>query len=247
MFFAFAFALGLALGSFLNVCIYRIPRGMSIIYPPSHCPSCGYRLSPLDNIPVLSFLILRGKCRYCGAKISPRYPLVELLTGFLLLFLYAKTGLKMDFLFYLPLVACLVALSFIDIDTRRLPDSLTLPLTAIGLALSFLPGAISPPASVLGIISGLLTLYLVAILGKALFKKEALGGGDIKLMMAVGAFLGVGGVFFSLFSGSILGSIVGIGVMAKKKENIIPFGPFLSAGALLYLFAGKFTLSLLGF
>jgi len=131
MFAAFAFVLGLVLGSFLNVCIYRIPRGMSIVYPPSHCPSCGHRLSPLDNIPLLSYMLLRGKCRYCGASISPRYPLVELLTGLLVLSLYIKTGASVDFLIYLPFITCLVALSFIDIDTGRLPDRITLPLTAL--------------------------------------------------------------------------------------------------------------------
>jgi len=224
MFAAFAFALGLVLGSFLNVCIYRIPRGMSIVYPPSHCPSCGHRLSPIDNIPLLSYLLLSGKCRYCGASISPRYPLVELLTGLLVLSLYAKTGTSLDFPIYLPFIACLLALSFIDIDTGRLPDSITLPLTALGFILSLLPGAISPFVSLLGIISGLLTMYAVAVFGKALFKKEALGGGDIKLMMAVGSFLGLAGVLFALFAGSILGSIFGIWFLVRKREDVIPFG-----------------------
>ena len=246
MFAAFAFVLGLVLGSFLNVCIYRIPRGMSIVYPPSHCPSCGHRLSPLDNIPLLSYILLRGKCRYCGASISPRYPLVELLTGLLVLSLYIKTGASVDFLIYLPFITCLVALSFIDIDTGRLPDRITLPLTALGFILSLLPGGLSPFASLLGIISGLLTMYAVAVFGKALFKKEALGGGDVKLMMAVGSFLGAAGVLFALFAGSILGSFFGIWFLARKKGNVIPFGPFLSAGALVYLFLEKFVLSSLG-
>ncbi len=244
---AISFILGLILGSFLNVCIYRIPRGKSLVYPPSHCPLCKHRLSPLDNIPLISYILLRGRCRYCGGRISVRYPLVELLTGVFVYFLYLKFGLSTIFLIMLPFVLALIALSFIDFDTQRLPDAITIPIAIAGFILSFLPGPPDVSESAIGLAGGFVLMLGVYYLGKLLFRKEALGGGDVKLMAMVGAFLGIKGVAFSVFFGSVLGSIVGILYMMRSGRKIIPFGPFLSAGALIYLFLGDRLMAILSF
>ncbi len=233
------FILGLVVGSFLNVCIYRIPRGKSIVYPPSSCPSCGRRIRWYDNIPVLSYIVLKGRCRYCKNKISPLYPVVELLTAVYSVLIYLKFGLEINTFFYLIFGYILIAASFIDLFHYIIPDSLTLSLAFLGLIFGVVNHELVH--SIVGLIFGFVLLYVVAILGKAVFKKEAMGGGDIKLLAALGTFIGVKGVLFTLFVASFFGSFVGIVLIASgnaKMSQRLPFGPYLSLSAMIYIFVG---------
>ncbi len=233
------FIFGLIIGSFLNVCIYRIPRGKSIVYPPSSCPACGARIKWYDNIPILSYIFLKGKCRNCKSKISPIYPTVEILAAVYTILVYLKFGLTVDFVFYLVFGYMLIVGSFIDFFHYIIPDRISIGLAVVGLAYGFLRHEFVH--SLVGFVFGFGLLYLVAVLGKAIFKKEAMGGGDIKLLGALGAFIAIKGVLFTLFVASLLGSFVGIVLIALGKTSMsqrIPFGPYLSLSAILYVFVG---------
>jgi leader peptidase (prepilin peptidase)/N-methyltransferase len=239
VYYLIIFLLGSIVGSFLNVLIYRIPRGESIVYPPSHCPQCGVRLKIYDNIPVLSYLLLKGRCRECGGKISPRYPIVEFLTGSIFLLLFLKEGLSLKYFSQILFVSILITLSFIDLDHYRLPDLLTIPGMFMGLIFSFFLGFFR--SSLVGVSAGVLTGIILSYFGEKIFKREAFGGGDLKLLAMIGAFQGPRGVFISLFIGSLVGSITGI--FMKKRE--IPFGPFLGIGAVVDIFTGSLIISYL--
>ncbi len=233
------FIFGLVIGSFLNVCIYRIPRGKSIVYPPSSCPVCGARIKWYDNIPVLSYILLEGRCRSCKSKISPVYPIVELLSAIYTVLVYLKFGLTVDFTFYLIFGYMLIVGSFIDLFHYIIPDGISLGLAFIGLLFGLYKHALVH--SIVGFAFGFVLLLFVAILGKAIFKKEAMGGGDIKLLGALGTFVGIKGVLFTLFVASLFGSFVGIILMALGKVSMsqkIPFGPYLSLSAIIYIFVG---------
>ncbi len=235
------FIFGLVVGSFLNVCIYRIPIGKSVVYPPSSCPNCNMRIRWYDNIPVLSYIMLKGKCRYCKHPISPIYPAVELLSGFTALALFLKYGYSFEFAIYLIFSYMLIVASFIDSKYYIIPDRISIGLIVLGIILSYFL-KLGIKGSIIGAASGFTVLFIVAVLGKIVFKKEAMGGGDIKLLSGIGAFLGIKGVFFTLFVSSFLGSIIGVGlIMAGKKDmaSKLPFGPYLSCAAVLYLFFGK--------
>lgn len=236
-----AFLLGAVWGSFLNVCIWRLPRGISLLRPRSFCPSCGAKIRAYDNIPLLSFFLLRGKCRACGTPISWRYPLVEALTAFLALLCYLAFPLGEALLYFLFCSALLVA-SFIDIDHRIIPDEISLGGTGAGVFFSLLEITVPLSDALFGIAVGAGGLLLVGGLYKALRKQEGIGGGDVKLMGMIGAFLGAKGVLFSLFSGSVMGAVFGLVMIWKRGADMkyqIPFGPFLSFGAFLYLFWGE--------
>lgn len=238
----FAFLLGAAIGSFLNVCIYRLPLGESIVFPASHCPACGTRIRPWDNIPLLSFLLLGGKCRSCRAAISFRYPLVELLNGLLTLALFLKFGPSPTFLVLLVFSSALVAVTFIDLDHQLIPDVISLPGIVVGFAASFFLPWLGWLNSLIGLLLGGGSLLVVAYLYQFLTKKEGMGGGDIKLLAMMGAFLGWRAVPFIIFAGSLVGSVVGITLMLVQKKDAklaVPFGPFLSFGAILYVFYGR--------
>jgi len=244
----FFFLLGSAIGSFLNVCIYRIPREKSIVNPPSACPGCEKPIRPYDNIPILSYIFLKGKCRDCGTKISIRYPLVELLTGIFFLLLYQKFGLTFELLVFMIFLSLLIVISFIDLDFQIIPDILSIG----GVVLGFILAIVRPffrdlyPIfdyweSLKGIIVGGGLLFAIAWLYQFFTKREGMGGGDIKLLGMIGAFCGWKGVVFSLVSGSVLGTVVGIPLMilkGKDSKYAIPFGPFLSLGAIVYTFRG---------
>ncbi|MCC6346855.1 MAG: prepilin peptidase [Nitrospirales bacterium] len=248
----FAFFFGLIVGSFLNVCIYRLPRDMSIVAPPSACPRCRTPIRPWENIPLASYLFLRGRCRTCGERISPRYPLVELGNGLLYWAVLAAFGTG----WYLPLlfvlVSSLVVITFIDLDFQIIPDRITLPGIAIGLlgASFILPdpfGRTSPgppdPALIVGFMNSLIGLlaggglfYFIAVASRG-----GMGGGDIKMMAMVGAFMGWKSILLTTFVGSLTGSVVGIFLMlfrGKDRKTKIPFGPFLAFGSLVSLFFG---------
>ncbi|WP_035588205.1 prepilin peptidase [Hippea jasoniae] len=232
---------GLVIGSFLNVCIYRIPRGESIVYPPSACPVCKNRIKWYDNIPVLSFVLLKGRCRYCKSPISVVYPAVEMLTAIFTYLVYRKFGICLDLAVYLIFGYALIVASFIDLKHFIIPDRISIGLIVVGLIFALLQHRVVD--SLIGGAAGFLILYAVAVFGKLIFKKEAMGGGDIKLLSGIGTFIGLKGVLFSLFVGSFVGAAAGIGYMLiskKDSDSQIPFGPALSFAAVLYIFVGSY-------
>lgn len=236
------FFFGASVGSFLNVCIYRIPEGRSIVSPPSACPRCGSRIRWHDNVPVLGWILLKGRCRDCGSPISPRYPLVEGLCGILTILLLMRFGVSFTFISFWILTMALVAVTFIDLDHRIIPDVITLPGIVAGFVSSFFLPWLSWKNSLLGIVVGGGILLLVAYGYEFLTKKEGMGGGDVKLLAMMGAFLGWKAIFFILFAASLTGSVVGLVLMRLSGSDgklAIPFGPFLSLGAVIYLFVGK--------
>jgi leader peptidase (prepilin peptidase) / N-methyltransferase len=236
------FVLGAIIGSFLNVCIYRLPREKSIVTPRSACPHCEAPIRFYDNIPLLSYLILRGRCRGCGATFSPRYLIVELLTAILYVAVYRVTGVGFELFVGLLFVSILIVISFIDLDFRIIPDVLSLGGLLVGIGLAFLRTGFSYADALLGVLVGGGILWVIAFLYELLRKQEGMGGGDIKLLGMIGAFCGMKGVLFSLIAGSLVGTMVGIPLMLIKHADTkyaLPFGPFLSAGAVLYALAGE--------
>ncbi|GAB4295828.1 MAG: A24 family peptidase [Desulfuromonadia bacterium] len=236
------FFVGASVGSFLNVCIYRIPAGRSVVSPPSSCPACGNRIRWHDNLPVLGWFLLRGRCRDCSAPISLRYPLVEALCGALTVALLLRFGISFTFLSFWTLTMSLVVVTFIDLDHQIIPDLITLPGIAAGFLSSFLLPWLSWKSSLLGILLGGGVLLAIANAYELVTKKEGMGGGDVKLLAMMGAFLGWKSIPFILFASSLVGSLIGLILMRMTKSDgklAIPFGPFLSLGALIYLFCGK--------
>jgi len=237
-----AFVFGLCIGSFLNVCIYRLPARKSLVHPGSTCPSCGQPIRFYDNIPVISYLLILGRCRHCKASISPRYPLVEVLGGLLALGTFMKFGPSLQMLVFFGFMATLLVVTFIDLDHQIIPNVITLP----GIPLMLLAGLAVPGVSLqealLGLVVGGGSLYLVAWGYHAFTGKEGMGGGDIKLLAMIGALIGWKGVLFTIFISSAIGSMAGILVMLATRGSMklkIPFGPFLSIGAILYVFLGQ--------
>jgi leader peptidase (prepilin peptidase)/N-methyltransferase len=242
LFNIFAFIFGAVVGSFLNVCIYRLPKDESVVFPPSHCPACDYQIRYYDNIPIVSYLLLGGKCRSCRAAISPQYPLVEAINGLLTLFLFMRFGPSFSF-FVLFLFCCaMVVITFIDLEHQIIPDVISLPGIVLGFVFSFFIPRLGWQSSLLGILVGGGSLYLVASLYQLLTKKEGMGGGDIKLLAMMGAFFGWMAIPFIIFVSSLVGSVIGVTVMLIQKKDsklAIPFGPFLAFGAILYIFFGR--------
>jgi leader peptidase (prepilin peptidase)/N-methyltransferase len=238
---AFSFILGAVIGSFLNVCIYRIPAGESIVHPPSRCPACGAGIRWHQNVPILSYLLLRGRCAACRVRISPRYPLVEALSGLLFALVFFHFGFQWATPVYWLFAASLIVITFIDLDHQIIPDVISLPGIVVGFICSFAVPRLSWSDSLIGILVGGGSLYLVAVGYELLTKKEGMGGGDIKLLAMIGAFLGWQAVLPVIFLSSFVGSLVGVPIMLLKKADsklAIPFGPFLAAAALFYLFWG---------
>ena len=256
VFACFSFGLGACIASFLNVVIWRVPRGESIVSPPSHCPKCGAPIRWWQNIPILSWLALGGKCANCRAAISPRYILIELLGGvlFLAAFLHMlKFGLPLHFLVvYWIWIALMIVGSFIDFDHQLLPDFVTVGGMALGLVANayasfFFWGKIYWENYLLYCVGGLALgfglLWLVRWLGSKAFKREAMGMGDVFLMGAVGALFGPVAVLFTLMTSAVAGSIVGIGMILLSKAKLgkfvaIPFGPYICLGCLAWMFCG---------
>lgn len=242
LFYSFAFIFGAVVGSFLNVCIYRLPNNESLVFPASHCPKCGYKIPPYDNIPLLSYLLLGGRCRFCKIRISPQYPVVELINGLLTLFLFMKLGFSLTFLVLFIFCSALVAITFIDLEHRIIPDVISIPGIVIGFIASFFLPWLGWQNSLIGILAGGGSLLLVAYGYQLIAKKEGMGGGDIKLLAMMGAFLGWKAVPFIIFASSLVGSVIGITLMLVQKKDsklAIPFGPFLAFGAILYIFFGR--------
>lgn len=233
------FLVGLVVGSFLNVCIVRIPKGQSLIKPGSHCLSCQQAIVWYDNVPILSFLVLHGRCRQCHVRILPRYPLIEFLNGLGYLAILGKFGLTVSACIYAVFLSTLLVVTWIDLDHLIIPDVISLP----GIALGFMCSALILPVgwvnSLIGILVGGGILWVLAALSPHLFGKEGLGGGDIKFLAMVGSFLGWQPVLLTLFLASVSGSVIGgllLLLKVMKRGHYIPFGPFLASGALVSLF-----------
>lgn len=238
----YAFVFGAFIGSFLNVCIYRIPRKKSIILPASSCPHCGSSIKPWDNIPILSYIFLRGKCRSCKRSISLRYPIVELLTALLFWLTLHRFGLTLSTGSYLIFISTLIVIAFIDLEHHIIPNSISLPGIVIGFLLAWLTLPLSALQSLIGILTGGGFIYLVSLASLVILGKEGMGGGDIKLMAMIGAVLGWKNTLLTIFLGSVAGSLIGISLMTlkkKKRDDPIPFGPFLVLGAITSLFLGN--------
>lgn len=272
---AVVFVFGLVFGSFLNVCIYRLPRaGMSLIKPSSHCPKCERPIRWFDNIPLFSYIFLLGKCRHCKNPISLRYPLVELLTALLFTFAFAHHFSGVDtitrntivgFLISIYLVAALIVITFIDFEFRIIPDEISISGIVIALIVSavfpstmaplwfFSPTSVATPgtslvlsqgntvlmalsASLFGVVAGGLVVYLVGVFGKIIFRKEAMGLGDVKLMAMLGGFMGWEAVLYVFFLGCLFGAVVGVISWIVTKDHYLAFGPYLALGALAMIF-----------
>jgi len=227
----FTFIFGLIFGSFLNVCIYRLPREESIIFPPSHCTLCEQKLKVKDLIPVLSYIFLKGKCRYCNDKIHWRYPVVELINGLGWLALISIYGITLEGIAAIFLFSISLVITLIDLEHYLILNNVLVCLFLCGIIFHFFSAELSLKGRLLGMIVGFAIPFLLAIISRG-----GMGGGDIKLCAVMGFWLGFPGVFQAVFIGAILGSIVGITLMiikVKKRKDPIPFGPFLMAGFLL--------------
>ena len=236
----FSFLFGLILGSFLNVCIHRIPRKKSIINPPSSCPKCGERIRYYDNIPMISYILLLGKCRACRHPIPTSYPIVELMTGLLSIALFMRYGLSPQYFLFLAFSASLIVVCFIDLHHKIIPDTISLPGILFGLAISFFELInISWSDSLIGIIGGGGFFYLVGIVFEWLRGKEGMGGGDVKLLALIGAWMGWKSLPYIVLISSFTGTLIGGGSLllaGRKFSEKIPYGPFLVLGTLVYLF-----------
>lgn len=236
-----ALAFGSVIGSFLNVCIHRLPRGESLVFPGSHCPRCGAQIRWHDNVPILSYMFLRGRCRDCQGRIAPRYPLVEAISALLCLWILARYGLSMTSAIYYLLVCALVVVAFIDLDHQIIPDLITYPGIPAGVAASFLLPEITLKDSLVGLLLGGGILLGVALLFRWIRKKEGMGMGDVKLLAMIGAFLGWKAVVLTLLLSSFVGALVGYAALRLSGKGVgqpIPYGPFLVLGALAYLLGG---------
>lgn len=254
LFDIFALAWGACIGSFVNVCIYRIPADESIVAPRSHCTHCNRLIAWYDNIPLLSILLLRARCRQCGTRISPRYFVVELLVALLFLLVWREYGITPRTPVYWLFVAGLTVGTFIDFDHMIIPDRITLGGIGAGFLLSgLIPALHATPqqpdptvwaalgSSALGLLCGAGTLLLVAQIGKLIFRKDAMGMGDVKLLGAIGAFLGWQAVFWTVVVSSFAGSLVGISLVIARRKGMqgrIPYGPYLALAAVLWILGG---------
>ena len=243
----FLFVFGAMVGSFANVCILRIPERQSVVAPRSRCPRCEQMIAWYDNIPLVSWFVLRGRCRRCGEAISFRYVVVELVTALAAVAVFYRVGLGFEWLVLFVFVAALIIITVIDLDHRIIPDVISLPGIVVGFLLSLRgePGP-GPLASAIGILIGGGSLFVVAWGYEAWTGREGMGGGDVKLLGMIGAFLGWASIPFTLLVSSLTGSVVGVSLMwwtGSDSKYAIPFGPFLASGAVAYVFFGEELIS----
>jgi leader peptidase (prepilin peptidase)/N-methyltransferase len=251
--YLFIFLFGLCIGSFVNVCIYRMGREQSVVHPASHCPQCQKPIRWFDNIPLWSYLALGGRCRDCHAKISFRYFFVELLTGLAFVAVWRSFGFSVLTPIYCLFVAGLIVATFVDFDFRIIPDEISVGGVVAGLLLSLAVPALHGEThhglglgqSLLGVLVGGGILWLLGIIGDFIFKKESMGGGDVKLLAMIGAFLGWKMALLTLPLASVIGAVVGVVIKIRTKESAIAFGPYLAMGAVACLFWGREILSYL--
>ena len=247
------FVFGTVIGSFLNVCIWRLPRDESLLKPGSHCPKCDTHIAWYDNIPIVSYILLRAKCRYCAEPISIRYPLVEALTGALFVCLYLKFSLSIALAVYCALVASFIVVTFVDLEHYIIPDEITFGGIGVGLVLSLIvrhiPGdgfiVTKPLEAISGGVLFAGTIYLLDQFSYLVFKKRGMGGGDVKLAAVIGLFVGLRLVLPVILVASVVGSVIGIAVLAIRRQkeddpsHYIPFGPYLVFGTIIVLFFGE--------
>jgi len=255
----FLFIFGAIVGSFLNVCIVRLPHEQSVVKPRSHCVNCQKMIPWYDNIPFLSYIVLRGRCRFCGKGISARYVLVELITALSFVGFYQYFGLDILLFPYLTMMSCFIVATFVDFEHRIIPDEVSVGGMFAGLIFSlFIPQLHDVPAyerslilihlhsfglSLLGVLIGGGSIYLMGMLGDFLFKKESMGGGDIKLLAMVGAFMGWKLAILAFFIAPFFGAVYGIVEKIRTKDTAIAYGPFLVLGALVCLFWGDIIIA----
>ena len=240
----FIFVLGAVVGSFLNVCIVRMPHTQSIVYPGSHCVHCKKPILWYDNIPLLSYIFLGGKCRFCKKKISFRYFIVELVTAVSFLIFYRHFGFDIILWPYLLMLCGFIIATFVDMEHRIIPDEISVGGIVVGIILSALIPELHDTSlwtvglwrSLLGVLIGGGAIYAMGLLGDFIFKKESMGGGDVKLLAMMGAFLGWQMAVLTFFVAPIFGALAGIIIKIRTKESVIPYGPFLVIGALVSLF-----------
>lgn len=228
----YAFIIGAALGSFLNVCVYRWPRDQSVVRPRSRCPGCERGIAWYDNVPVVSWLLLRGRCRHCGVRISPRYPLVELAVGAIWMGAVLLYGVEFEAVRAAAFGTILLGIALTDAEHYIIPDEFSLGGLVLGLLLAPLPGGLTLLGAAIGALVGFGLLWLVALLGEWAFKKPAMGGGDVKMLAMIGAFTGTAGVFLTVFLGSLVGALI-FGPISLKTGKLVPFGIFLAVGSLV--------------
>ncbi len=252
----FVFAFGSIVGSFLNVCIHRLPLGESVVWPHSHCPKCKKKIPTYDNIPFLSYIFLRGRCRFCKERISLRYPAIELLTAIMFLVLFQRYGFSYDFIIFIVFICGLIIATFVDIQHRIIPDEVSIGGMILGFILTAIKGFNLRPmthdlkpmfGSFLGIIIGGGIIYLTGFLFDLVYFKllkkppiqgetESMGFGDVKLLAMIGAFLGWQKVILVFFLAPFFGAIVGLINLLVKKNHTLPYGPFLSLAAIFSIF-----------
>jgi len=235
---------GLVFGSFLNVVIYRLPRGLSLMRPPSSCPGCGVRIKPYDNVPVLSYLVLGGKCRECGRRISPVYPAVEALTGFGFVLVYFNAGraLGLEFIAGCVFTSALIALGFIDYYHQILPDAITMPGLVLALAYALFRDDLTLRGALLGAVAGAGFLLLVYGAYYLIRKKEGLGMGDVTMLLMIGAYLGLMRTLLTLILASFVGALVGVFFILRRGKDFqfaLPFGTFLAPAAFVSMLWGE--------
>jgi len=238
----FLFIIGSIIGSFLNVCIYRLPEKVSLVFPSSYCPKCKSKIPIWSNIPIIGFLILKGKCNNCSSNISFRYPLVELLSSILTILSFLTFGFSIQFFVYSVLIYFLIVIAFIDLKTHLIYDKVLLTFFIIGLLIQLIFPFIAWEESLLGVLLGGLSMFLISLLGKWMFNKESMGMGDVKLVAVAGFFVGWINVLISVYLGFIIAFIIMmILIRLKKREtsDLIPFGPFIAMGIILFLFVGE--------
>ena len=244
------FVIGSCLGSFLNVCIYRMPREQSIVQPGSRCTACQHPLTWSDNIPFVSFVLLRGRCGYCHKPIHWRYPVVEFITGASTVAMFQRFGMTPVAVIYLAFVYGLIVCSFIDLEFQIIPDEISVGGLVVGVLLSGVFPALHGTdsrwlalgRSVMGLLVGGGLLYVTGLIGDALFRKESMGGGDIKLLAMAGSLLGWKLVALTFFIAPVFALIPGLFVLLFKRSHVIPYGPFLSIGLIVSLFVGQHLL-----
>lgn len=236
MIWTFTFVVGTLIGSFLNVCIYRWPAELSVVRPRSRCPSCGAAIAGYDNIPILSYLLLQGRCRRCGARISIQYPVIELATGLIWLAAAIRFGVSVEAASSAIFLTLILGIAMTDAREMVIPDQFSLGGTVIGLGLAAIPGGMPILDSVIGAAGAFLLFWLVKLGAEKLFRKPALGVGDIHMMAMVGAFLGIGGALLTIMLGAVLGLVVGVPLLARRRGlqtlgSYMPLGTFLALGA----------------
>ena len=247
----YVFIIGLIIGSFLNVCISRLPKGESVLYPPSHCTTCGNKLKPIELIPVLSYIMLKAKCKNCNEKISIRYPIIEVLTAIVYAIIFSRFGLSINFFAALFLMTILIVVFFIDLDHQIIPDELVITGLVGSVALILYIVFTSQPvfeeaswlAHLLGALPGSGLLFLVALIGLVIFKsEEVMGMGDVKIFLPIGIFLGWKLCIFTMLISIVLAGLISIALVIfrlKKRKDTIPFGPFIVAGTFVALIWGN--------